>query len=72
MLLAILCLLLTYHKFWVLGRQVSFSPIEIVKAFDSRLLKYDAAMGGEVDALVKGLGPRNVRYVFEQRGAWIR
>ena len=39
-LLTILLVASTFFGYWKLGRHVSFSPLEIAKAFDAPLLKY--------------------------------
>ncbi|KAK5701879.1 hypothetical protein LTR97_004697 [Elasticomyces elasticus] len=58
---SILVVLATFHGFWELGRVVSMSPVEIVKAFNAPLL---AAEDSNADAkeLVEAAGTRPVRY----------
>jgi hypothetical protein len=66
-LLALLSVLPTFCGYWYLGRQVSMSPIEMVKAFNAPLLR-SGDINAEVDQLVKDLGSKNVRYGAELTG----
>lgn len=52
---------ITYWNWWTLGRAVSFSPIEIAKAFDAPLLR-TMPPNLDADALAERLTDRRVRY----------
>ncbi|TKA83976.1 hypothetical protein B0A55_00219 [Friedmanniomyces simplex] len=60
-LVSILVVLATFAGFWSLGRSVSMSPIEIVKAFNAPLLAAEDS-NAEAKELVKCAGGRPVRY----------
>jgi len=60
-LVSLLVVLATFNGFWSLGRSVSMSPIEIVKAFNAPLLAAEDS-NAEVKELVKSTGGRPVRY----------
>lgn len=59
--LAILIVLVTFNGFWLLGRNVTMSPIETAKAFNAPLLAQEHP-NAEVSELVKGAGVKPVRY----------
>lgn len=59
--LAILTVTLTFYGFWHLGRQMTMSPIELAKAFDSPLLSCEDS-NAVVGTIVKRIGKRGVRY----------
>lgn len=64
-LLAVVGVLLTFNGYWVLGRSVSMSPVEIAKAFNAPLLRSSNGNGdsnAEATALVEEIGKRSVRY----------
>jgi hypothetical protein len=59
--LACLAILLTYWRWWLLGRPVSLSPLETARAFDAHLLrKVDA--NGTSSELTRAIGHVRVRY----------
>ena len=59
--LGLLAVLPQFHRFWMLDRPVTFSPIDIAKAFDAPLLSDTAPQAdGGVEALVKIVGERRV------------
>ncbi|KAK5198412.1 hypothetical protein LTR99_007337 [Exophiala xenobiotica] len=60
-LLAIAAILLTFHGFWGIGRNVSMSPIETAKAFNAPLLR-NSDSNAPAKALLKEVGTRPVRY----------
>jgi hypothetical protein len=60
-LLAITSVLLTFHGFWGIGRNVSMSPIETAKAFNAPLLR-NSDSNAPAKALLKEVGTRPVRY----------
>ncbi|KAK5104871.1 hypothetical protein LTR62_002644 [Meristemomyces frigidus] len=62
-LVSVFVVLITFQGFWLLGRSVSMSPIEIVKAFDAPLLAAEDS-NAEAQDLVKSAGGRSVRYMF--------
>jgi hypothetical protein len=64
-LIALSCLdiLQTYWGWWLLGRPVSLSPLEIAKAFDAPLL-HDADANGTSKELARAIGDVKVRYEF--------
>ncbi|KAF2212782.1 hypothetical protein CERZMDRAFT_106043 [Cercospora zeae-maydis SCOH1-5] len=51
----------TFNGFWLLGRNVTMSPIETAKAFNAPLLAHEHP-NAEVAELVKGAGTKPVRY----------
>ncbi|KAI5358795.1 hypothetical protein Slin14017_G110780 [Septoria linicola] len=51
----------TFNGFWLLGRNVTMSPIETAKAFNAPLLAQEHP-NAEVQDLVKGAGMKPVRY----------
>lgn len=53
--------LATFNGFWLLGRNVTMSPIETAKAFNAPLLAAEHP-NAEVRELVKGAGRKPVRY----------
>jgi hypothetical protein len=53
--MGILCLLPLYNGYWNLGRKVSMSPLEIVRAFDVNLLK-DVNANADVEGILKEVG----------------
>ena len=60
-LIATLCVFSISLGWWHLGREVSLSPIEVAKAFAAPVLQ-NASSNAEVEALVKEIGSRRVRY----------
>jgi hypothetical protein len=62
--LACLAILPTYRGWWLLGRPVSVSPLEIAKAFDAPLLRGVDANGTSKE-LARAIGDVRVRYEFE-------
>jgi hypothetical protein len=62
--LACLAILSTYRGWWLLGRPVSLSPLEIAKAFDAPLLRGVDANETSKD-LARAIGDVRVRYEFE-------
>ncbi|PIB03011.1 hypothetical protein CB0940_11874 [Cercospora beticola] len=64
-LAAVIVILTMYNGFWLLGRKVSMSPIEIAKAFNADILKNEHP-NAEVDELVKEVGSRAVMYGVTQ------
>jgi hypothetical protein len=61
--ICIMCVLPSYWGFWELGRKVTLGPMEIAGAFQAPVLHHPAvASGGEVNALLKEVGKRKVRY----------
>jgi len=60
-LVSLLVVLATFNGFWSLGRSVSMSPLEIVKAFNAPLLAAEDS-NAEAKDLVKSAGGRPVRY----------
>ena len=60
-LVSILVVLATFNGYWRLGRSVSMSPIEIVKAFNASLLAAEDS-NAEAKELVKSAGAQAVRY----------
>jgi hypothetical protein len=62
--LACLAILPTHRGWWLLGRPVSLSPLEIAKAFDAPLLR-DADANGTSKELARAIGDVRVRYEFE-------
>jgi hypothetical protein len=62
--LGVLTVLPTFYQFWLLGRPVTFSPIETAKAFNSPILGEPSTVtkSSDVEALVKRVGRRRVRY----------
>lgn len=65
-LLGILAICPTFYGWWKLGREVSWSPLEIAKAFDAPLLR-DVDSNATADQLVRQLDRKRVRY-GEMRG----
>jgi hypothetical protein len=65
--LAILTVTLTFYGFWHLGRQMTMSPIELAKAFDSPLLSCEDS-NAVVGTIVKKIGERGVRYGVVSNG----
>jgi hypothetical protein len=61
--LSCLAILQTYWGWWLLGRPVSLSPLEIAKAFDAPLL-HDADANGTSKELARAIGDVKVRYEF--------
>jgi hypothetical protein len=62
--LACLAILPTYWGWWLLGRPVSLSPLEIAKAFDAPLL-HGVDSNGTSKELARAIGDVRVRYEFE-------
>lgn len=60
-LIAVVCILITFNGYWVLGRKVTMSPVEIAKAFNAPVL-WGSDSNAEAKALVKEIGARSVRY----------
>jgi len=60
-LVSVLVVLATFNGFWSLGRSVSMSPIEIVKAFGAPLLAAEDS-NAKAKELVESAGGRPVRY----------
>jgi hypothetical protein len=59
--IAILFAALLYWGWWQLGRHVSFSPIEIAKAFDAPLLQ-DVNTNSRAKDLLRDVGNLRIRY----------
>jgi hypothetical protein len=59
--LACLAILPTYRGWWLLGRLVSLSPLEIAKAFDAPMLRGIDANGTSSE-LARAIGDARVRY----------
>ncbi|GIZ49525.1 hypothetical protein CKM354_001255500 [Cercospora kikuchii] len=59
--LAMALVMATFNGFWLLGRNVTMSPIETAKAFNAPLLAHEHP-NAEVQELVKGAGAKPVRY----------
>ncbi|OQO11070.1 hypothetical protein B0A48_05325 [Cryoendolithus antarcticus] len=59
--LSLIVVLITYHGFWHLGRDVSLSPLEIAKAFNAPLLASEHS-NAEADDLVATVGKKHVKY----------
>ena len=61
--LGILSILPTYNGWRLLGREMTMSPIEIVKAFNAPMMETEPSYSNApVQQLVKRLGSRQVRY----------
>ena len=50
-----------FWGWWRIGRNVSFSPVEIAKAFDAPLLQ-GAYSNGEAEGILKDVGHKRLRY----------
>ncbi|KAJ9661889.1 hypothetical protein H2198_001641 [Neophaeococcomyces mojaviensis] len=59
--LGVIFVIPTFHGFWELGRPVSFSPLEIAKAFNAPLLQ-GVQGNGHVNDLLNEVGAMKVRY----------
>ncbi|KAL9622883.1 MAG: hypothetical protein Q9160_002809 [Pyrenula sp. 1 TL-2023] len=59
--IAIICVLATFNGFWVIGRKVTMSPVEIAKAFNAPLLRNNDS-NAETTALIEEVGGRSVMY----------
>ncbi|KAK4612916.1 hypothetical protein CLAFUR0_13216 [Fulvia fulva] len=59
--LAMIIVMCTFNGFWLLGRNVTMSPIETAKAFNAPLLAQEHP-NAEVTELVRGAGNKPVRY----------
>ncbi|KAK6433861.1 hypothetical protein LTR95_009961 [Oleoguttula sp. CCFEE 5521] len=66
-LLSLVGVLITYHGFWHLGRDVSLSPLEIAKAFNAPLSAADHA-NAKADDLVATVGWKHVKYELTAEG----
>ena len=60
MLLALLAVLLLLWGWWELGRPVSLSPLEIVRAFGPPMMQA-AGSNSAVDGILEAIGPLGVR-----------
>ena len=56
-----LLILYTYWDYWTLGREVSFSPLELAKAFDAPGLRSQLS-NSEAGAMAKAMGDQEVRF----------
>lgn len=57
-MVAVIPLFIGWHK---LGRKVSFSPVEIAKAFDAPLLEY-VDCNGEAESMLQEVGKGKIMY----------
>jgi hypothetical protein len=58
------CILLTiptYWRYWRIGRSVSFSPLEIAKAFEAPMMS-DCNSNSTARSIAKGMGDLPVKY----------
>jgi Protein of unknown function (DUF3176) len=62
MLCAIMLVAGTHHRWWLIGRPVSLSPLEIAKAFDAPLLAVPGTSNTDVKALLDVVGEMQVKY----------
>lgn len=62
MLCGIILIACTYHHWWLVGRPVSLSPLEIAKAFDAPLLAVPGTSNTDVKGLVDAVGQLQVKY----------
>ncbi|KAJ6782869.1 hypothetical protein PWT90_07963 [Aphanocladium album] len=60
-LLAALAIASLFYQYWLLGRHVSMSPLEIVAAFKAPLTA-GAGANSDVDRLLREIGDRKVQY----------
>lgn len=61
MLVTTTSILPTFYGWWQLGRPMTLSPIEIAKAFDSKILK-EAESNSTVEGTLEVLGHRKIQY----------
>jgi len=61
-LLSVAAISLVLNSWWVLGRKVSFSPVEIAKAFNAPFFGGVRSSNGSVESLLREIGERNVKY----------
>jgi hypothetical protein len=62
MLCGIMLVACTYHHWWLVGRPVSLSPLEIAKAFDAPLLAVPGTSNTDVKGLLDAVGQLQVKY----------
>ena len=62
MLLSVVSICYILKGWWVLGRDVSMSPLEIAKAFNAPFLKSNESSNAEIKRLLKDIGERRVKY----------
>jgi hypothetical protein len=62
MLCGIMLVACTYHHWWLVGRPVSLSPLEIAKAFDAPLLAVPGTSNTYVKGLLDAVGQLQVKY----------
>ncbi|KAH8687651.1 hypothetical protein BGZ60DRAFT_522299 [Tricladium varicosporioides] len=67
-LLSAICIVPIFMGWWILGRHVSLSPIEIAKAFDAPILANSDSNLGAEDLLVE-VGKKQVRYGATANGS---
>ncbi|KAF8250484.1 hypothetical protein K440DRAFT_618996 [Wilcoxina mikolae CBS 423.85] len=60
-LLAVLVIIPLFFGWWELGRSVSFSPLELAKAFDAPVLSGPGS-NADINRLLEVVGDRKVRY----------
>lgn len=66
-LLGVVAIAPLYWGWWELGRDVSFNPLEVAKAFHAEILR-DADWNMSKEGLVKMVGKREVRYRVVDEG----
>ena len=74
MLCAIVLVAGTHHQWWLVGRSVSLSPLEIAKAFDAPLLAVPGTSNTDVKAMLDVVGKMQVKYggVLQSGAAGLR
>ncbi|KAI9695641.1 MAG: hypothetical protein M1820_008488 [Bogoriella megaspora] len=67
--ISVLLIFITFHGWWRLGRDVSFSPLEIARAFDAPLLT-DVESNTNGNEIARKMGSKKVKYgvIDEEKG----